>query len=155
VSDRRYAVVLPRDVLTAEGPEAEAYLQGQLSQDVAALPDGASAWSWLLAPNGKVDCLLRISRISAAEWLLDTDAGWGDAALARLQRFKLRTKVELAASGARVVGLRGPGWDAASGWGSPIGVRIARELGRGIVHGTHDRRRRRHRTAGDRSRQLS
>ncbi len=33
------------------------------------------------------------------------------------------------------------GWDAASGWGSPIGVRIARELDRSIVHSVHRHRR--------------
>ena len=35
--------VLPRDVLAVRGPDAEAYLQGQLSQDVAALAVGGSA----------------------------------------------------------------------------------------------------------------
>jgi folate-binding protein YgfZ len=101
-------------VVSASGPEAETYLQGQLSQDVAALGDGGSAWSWLLAPNGKVDALLRVTRVGPEEWLLDTDAGWGEAVLARLARFKLRTKVELAPSRLLVVGLRGPGWDIGS-----------------------------------------
>jgi kumamolisin len=34
------------------------------------------------------------------------------------------------------------GWDAASGWGTPIGTRIARELDRGVVRGGHGRHRR-------------
>jgi folate-binding protein YgfZ len=110
----RYAVALRREVVTASGPEAGSYLQGQLSQDVLALASGAFAWSWLLAPNGKVDALLRVTRVSAAEWLLDTDAGWGEAVLARLARFKLRTKIDLALSSLVVIGLRGPGWDLAS-----------------------------------------
>ena len=41
------------------------------------------------------------------------------------------------------------GWDAASGWGSPIGTRIAHQLGRGITGGRPARGRRR--DAGDRS----
>ena len=33
--------VIERDVLTVTGPDAGRYLQGQLSQEVVALPDGA------------------------------------------------------------------------------------------------------------------
>lgn len=73
----RYAVGLDRDVVGATGPEAASFLQGQLSQDVLALSDGGSAWSWLLAPTGKVDALVRVTRLGADDWLLDTDAGWG------------------------------------------------------------------------------
>lgn len=109
-----WAVVLDRDVVEVTGPESASYLQGQLSQDVAALPAGGFAWSWLLAPNGKVDALLRVTRTSGDEWLLDTDAGWGEAVVARLMRFKLRTKVDAVLSERRVVALRGPGWDPAS-----------------------------------------
>ncbi len=93
----------------ATGPEAATFLQGQLSQDVLALADGASAWSWLLAPTGKVDALVRVTRLVDDDWLLDTDAGWGEAVLARLNRFKLRTKVELAIRPWQVLGLRGRG----------------------------------------------
>ena len=102
---------LDRDVITVAGPEATAYLQGQLSQDVAALPVGGSAWSWLLAPTGKVDALLRVTRREADDWLLDTDGGWGEAVAGRLNRFKLRTKADIAAVEATVVALRGDGWN--------------------------------------------
>ena len=44
----------PRDVAGRRGTDAEAYLQGQLSQDVAALAVGASADSLLLEPDGKL-----------------------------------------------------------------------------------------------------
>jgi folate-binding protein YgfZ len=102
-----YAVWLDRDVVGATGPDAETFLQGQLSQDIQALPDGGSAWSWLLAPTGKVDALVRVSRLSREEWVLDTDRGWGEAVVTRLNRFKLRTKVELAVQPWPVLGLRG------------------------------------------------
>lgn len=104
------AIALDRDVIAVTGPESGTFLQGQLSQDVLALAEGGSAWSWLLAPNGKVDALLRVTRLPGEDWLLDTDAGWGEAALTRLNRFKLRTKVDLSPSPLVVVGLRGPGW---------------------------------------------
>jgi folate-binding protein YgfZ len=110
VSDELLSVRLERDVIAVTGPEAASYLQGQLSQDIAPLDPGASTWSWLLAPNGKVDALLRVTRRSADEWLLDTDAGWGELTSSRLARFKLRTKVEFSASELQVVGLRGRGW---------------------------------------------
>lgn len=104
-----------RDVLVATGPEAGSYLQGQLSQDVLRLADGGFAWSWLLAPNGKVDALVRVARLSAEEWLLDTDSGWGERTLARLVRFRLRTRVDLAVSPLTVSGMRGAGWSAPAG----------------------------------------
>ncbi|HEX9970350.1 MAG TPA: glycine cleavage T C-terminal barrel domain-containing protein [Acidimicrobiales bacterium] len=89
------AVWLGRDVLRMEGPDAVSFLQGQLSQDVAAVAVGDSAWSFLLQPQGKVDALVRLTRTDDDEVVLDVDAGWGDAVLARLNRFKLRVKVEI------------------------------------------------------------
>ena len=47
------AVELPRDVVYASGPDTETFLQGQLSQDVAALAVGASAPSLLLSAAGE------------------------------------------------------------------------------------------------------
>ncbi len=103
-----YAVWLERDVVVAAGPDAASFLQGQLSQDILALADGGSAWSWLLAPTGKVDALVRVSRLAGDDWVLDTDRGWGDAVVTRLTRFKLRTKVDLGVQPWPVLGLRGP-----------------------------------------------
>jgi folate-binding protein YgfZ len=106
----RYAVWLDRDVIAAEGPQAQEYLQGQLSQDLLEVRAGGSALSWVLAPTGKVDALVRVSRASDDEWVLDTDAGWGDQLLDRLKRFKLRTKVDISPRSWRVLGLRGDGF---------------------------------------------
>jgi folate-binding protein YgfZ len=86
---------VPRDVVLVRGPDAATYLQGQLSQDVAGLDVGASAFSLLLQPQGKVDAWLRVTRTAEDEFALDVDAGWGEHVVARLQRFLLRTKVEL------------------------------------------------------------
>ena len=66
------AVVVERDVLSVTGPDAARYLQGQLSQDVVAMA-GDSAWSFLLAPTGKVDSWLRVHRIDAENYVLETD----------------------------------------------------------------------------------
>lgn len=100
-------VRLDRSVVAATGPDAGAFLQGQLSQDVLAIPEGGSAWSWLLSPQGKVDALLRVTRRPGDEgWLLDTDGGWGEAVANRLNRFRLRTKIELVQLDWPVLGLR-------------------------------------------------
>lgn len=84
-----------RDVVTASGDDAASYLQGQISQDVDALGVGDNAWSLILQPQGKVDALFRITRVAPDSFLLDVDPGWGEALLARLQRFRLRVRVDL------------------------------------------------------------
>ena len=89
------AVRLPRDVVRVHGPDALSFLQGQLSQDVEALADGGSAWSLLLQPQGKVDALVRVTRLAADDHLLDVDGGYGDRVLERLLRFKLRVKADM------------------------------------------------------------
>jgi folate-binding protein YgfZ len=84
-----------RDVVMVEGPDAVGYLQGQLSQDVAALAVGASALSFLLEPQGRIVAVLRVVRTTEERLELDVEAGLGEAVVARLQRFKLRTKAEI------------------------------------------------------------
>lgn len=104
------AVEVRRDVLRVDGADATTFLQGQLSQDVAAVAEGASAWSWLLAPTGKVDALVRTTRLTGGSWLVDTDAGAGEAVARRLARFRLRTRADIApVEGWTAAGLRGPG----------------------------------------------
>ncbi|HSS10773.1 MAG TPA: hypothetical protein VLL25_12865, partial [Acidimicrobiales bacterium] len=78
------------------------------SQDVAALPVGQSAWSWVLQPQGKVDALVRATRESGDVIVLDTDGGYGEALLARLARFKLRVKADLEMLPWRCLAVRGP-----------------------------------------------
>ena len=101
------AVDVARDVVRVQGPDALSFLQGQLSQDVDLAID-ASAWAFLLQPQGKVVALLRVTRTADDEFLLDTDGGWGGTVLERLQRYKLRVKCELEPLEWRAVALRGP-----------------------------------------------
>jgi folate-binding protein YgfZ len=104
-----WGVPLARDVVLASGPDAVTYLQGQLSQDVAALGQGDSTWSLLLTPQGHLVALLRVTRTEADAFALDTDAGAGPDVLARLQRFLLRTRCELAQVPWTCLAVRGPG----------------------------------------------
>jgi folate-binding protein YgfZ len=102
------AVWLPRDVIDVAGPDAETYLQGQLSQDVAALASGEAALSFILQPQGKVDALVRVVRHAEDRFTLDVDGGFGESVLARLHRFRLRTRVDLEPLAWRCLALRGP-----------------------------------------------
>jgi folate-binding protein YgfZ len=105
----RAAVLLTRDFVRVSGPDAGTFLQGQLSQDVDAVPVGSHAWSWLLQPTGKVVALLRVWKLSPEELILDTDPGWGDAVVTRLERFRLRVRASVEpAGGLRLVTVRGP-----------------------------------------------
>ena len=103
-----------RDVLAVRGPDAEAYLQGQLSQDVEALAVGASVDALLLEPDGKLSALLRVTRTDGQGFVLDVDGGYGDAVTARLRRFLLRSKVEMERLPWRCLSLRGAAVDAAA-----------------------------------------
>ena len=98
-----------RDVVRVAGPEAVAYLQGQVSQDVEGLAAGSSARSFVLQPTGKVDAWVRVTRTGDDELVLDVDGGHGEQLVARLRRFLLRTKADIDPLDWRVVALRGPG----------------------------------------------
>jgi tRNA-modifying protein YgfZ len=114
-------VEIPRDVVRVTGPDALTFLQGQVSQDVLGLAVGASAWSFVLQPQGKVDAWFRIARTGEDELQLDVDGGFGARLVERLERFKLRTKADfelldgwrcLAVRGVEAEGLD-PGWGVA------------------------------------------
>jgi tRNA-modifying protein YgfZ len=109
------AIAVDRDVVRVTGPEALAYLQGQLSQDVVDDFDvGATNWSFVLQPTGKVDAWVRVTRVGGDEVVLDVDGGHGEALIARLRRFLLRTKADIDPLDWACVALRGPGAVAAA-----------------------------------------
>jgi tRNA-modifying protein YgfZ len=108
------AFALRRDVFSVRGDDAESYLQGQLSQDVAALAVGASTDSLLLQPDGKLTALVRVTRVDAQGFVLDTDAGFGDTMVARLKKFLLRSKVVIERLEWNCLALRGSGVESAA-----------------------------------------
>lgn len=101
-------VPVERDFIKLQGPDAVSYLQGQCSQDVAALDVGGTADSLLLEPQGRVDALVRVTRTGQDEVVLDTDAGFGERAAERLERFKLRVQAEISPLNWRCIAIRGP-----------------------------------------------
>jgi folate-binding protein YgfZ len=102
------ARLIGRDVLSVSGPDTTDYLQGQCSQEVAALADGDSAEALLLSPQGKVEVYLRLTKVGDQHFLIDTDEGFGAVATARLERFRLRMKVDIEPRDWICVGVRGP-----------------------------------------------
>lgn len=109
------AVEVPRDVVQVSGPDAVTYLQGQVSQSVEGLDVGASSWTFVLQPTGKVDVWCRVTRTADDTFVLDVEAGVGEAVVGRLSRFLLRTKAEIVPlDDWRCVVLLGPGATAAA-----------------------------------------
>ena len=96
-----------RDALVVSGDDALTFLQGQISQDINPLLDGESAYTFVLQPTGKIEALARVTRRSATEFLVDTDAGWGEQLGVRLNRFKIRVKVDVEPVTARWLAVRG------------------------------------------------
>ncbi len=80
----------PRDVVAVEGADAATYLHSQVSQDLVSMQTGDRRWTFVLDPTGKVESLARVTRSADDRFELDTDAGFGAALLARLDRFRIR-----------------------------------------------------------------
>ena len=94
-----FFVPIERDVITVTGPDAKTYLHSQVSQDVNSLEIGDSRYAFLLQPTGKIDVVLRITCATHDRYVLDMEPGFGEAALARLNRFKIRVRADMELSG--------------------------------------------------------
>ena len=122
-----------RDVLRLSGADAESYLQGQCSQDVAALAPGASADALLLSPQGKLEAYIRVTRTAPDVFVLDTEGGRGGEVRQRLERFRLRVKVDFEDLDYRFISIRGPLSPPAGSL--PAGVDLALPFVWGAVSG--------------------
>ena len=108
VLDRLVVATVLRDVVVITGPEAEMYLQGQISADATALEPGDSTLSFLLEPRGRIEALFVVSRTGPETFIADTEPGFGDDMTASLARFKLRTNVEFSLQQWTMHAVRGP-----------------------------------------------
>jgi folate-binding protein YgfZ len=107
-SDIIIACEIEHLVFAVTGADAGKYLHSQLSNDIASLPVGASRYSFVLEPMGKVIALVRVTRTEEETFVLDTEnvAGLGEQLLARLNRFKIRVKADIAVSSQKYLTLR-------------------------------------------------
>ena len=94
-----FFVPIERDVITVTGTDAKTYLHSQVSQDVNSLEIGDSRYAFLLQPTGKIDVVFRITCATHDRYVLDMEPGFGEAALARLNRFKIRVRADMELSG--------------------------------------------------------
>jgi tRNA-modifying protein YgfZ len=91
--------LLDRAVLLVSGPEARAFLQGLLTQDVLTLQPGAPRWAGLLSAQGKAlfDMILWADPDDPDVILLDVEAGRLEALAKRLTMYRLRRAVTITA----------------------------------------------------------
>ena len=94
-------------LITVEGEDSFDFLNNNLSNDLAALPEMSSQLSSYCNPKGRMYCCLRIFKCGAAYYLRTTTALCA-AVLDRLQMFVLRAKVNVALSPWTGIGLAGP-----------------------------------------------
>ncbi|MGH8713244.1 MAG: YgfZ/GcvT domain-containing protein [Casimicrobiaceae bacterium] len=107
----------PWAALQVAGPDATVFLQGQLTDDVAALAPDAAAYGAWCSPKGRmlVNFVIRRSGDAAYELLLP--ASLREAIAKRLRMFVLRSRVTVSDDGGATVylGIGGPGASAAIG----------------------------------------
>lgn len=56
---------------------------------------GEARASFILQPTGKIDALVRVRCLADDSFALDCEFGYGEAVVARLQRFKIRVKADI------------------------------------------------------------
>jgi len=143
--------VRTRRCVWVRGVDAGSYLHSQLSNDINVLAPGESCWSFVLEPTGKINALVRVSRlvsvahsdsaldnetaIEPATYLLDTDANDDDFAqmMLRLERFKIRVKANFEVGSMSTVAWRVLGLaDAASK--DPTDHLLTRDWWQSVIH---------------------
>ena len=102
-------------VLRLVGPDAARFLQGQVTQDVVALPPGHWARAALCSAQGRVLALLKVVAVPEGLWLV-LPAERIAAIRDHLQRFVFRAKVKLVTDDSLAVFLH-----VGSGVGSGVG----------------------------------
>ena len=90
-----------RGVIAVAGEDRVSFLQGLVSNDVAAAVPGHAVWAALLTPQGKwlADFFILAD---GDRLLLDCESGQMDMLVARLTRFRLRAKVSIGPTGMAV-----------------------------------------------------
>ncbi|MFT7645961.1 MAG: folate-binding protein YgfZ [Candidatus Poriferisodalaceae bacterium] len=113
--------VSQRDIVAIDGPEAVAYLHGQITQSIEDMTIGESRWSFSLEPRGNTEAFFRITRTGEESLVVDCDAGHGEAAQMSMAKFKLRTKAEFVLGSRWMVSVR-DGAAAPAGLGSDLSL---------------------------------
>jgi hypothetical protein len=89
-----WIVRLDRAIVQVTGPDAAAFLQGLISNDIGRAQAGALAYAFLLSPQGKYLFAFFIRAVDGG-YQLDVAQEDGAALAAKLKQYKLRAKVEI------------------------------------------------------------
>jgi folate-binding protein YgfZ len=84
-----------RAVIALEGPEARAFLQGLVTNDLTDLAPGYGLYAALLSPQGKILFDFLVAEGDGAV-LLDCQAASAEALVRKLKLYRLRAKIEIA-----------------------------------------------------------
>jgi hypothetical protein len=111
--------ITPLDDLTAlavRGPDAAAFLQGQLSQDIDLLAERGALFAGLHNAQGRCLALLRLFHLGSDQILVVLPSEIADGVRALLARYVLRSRVRIedARSSWRIYGVSGPDAEAAA-----------------------------------------
>ncbi len=111
-------------VILAEGPEAAAFLNGQLTQDMLHLEPSRASLAGYCSPKGRLLATFVAWRLSAESFALAGSADLLPATLKRLSMYVLRAKCKLSDASASwpLQGLAGPSADTWLGAALPDGV---------------------------------
>ncbi len=108
VREGAVAAVRPAGVVTAEGPDAERFLQSVLTQDVTGMAAGEARQALVLTPKARVVAVVRVTALGSGRFLLDLEPEVAAELARTLLRFRFAAKVTLAAdAGWHVVGVAG------------------------------------------------
>lgn len=83
-----------RGVVEVKGPDAGAFLQGLVTNDVDNASAGKAIYAALLTPQGKIIADFMIAAVDGGYWLDSAATAAADLA-ARLKKYRLRAKVEI------------------------------------------------------------
>lgn len=101
--------LVQRALIRMEGADAERLLQGQLSNDVAALAIGQQQFTSLNSPKGRMLATGFLMRVAPETWWFDLPQSLAESANRRLKMFVLRSDVRIevmeAATAIGVIGI--------------------------------------------------
>jgi folate-binding protein YgfZ len=99
-----------RAFVAVAGPDAEAFLQNLLTQDLAGIADGESRRALLLTPKAKVLADVRVTRLGPDSLVLDVEPTAVDGLVKQLTRYRLGSKATIEATNHwSLLSLIGPG----------------------------------------------
>ena len=91
-----YTLLDERGIVAVSGPDARSFLQGLVSNDMAAVSPRRAVWAAFLTAQGKYLHDFFIAEVAGSTFLLDGKAARLDDLVRRLRLYRLRSQVELA-----------------------------------------------------------